>query len=109
MFKTNRLMLLVDEEGVLVHWNGKEITFLVEAWGAIDLLKELSQKINTNHSKPINFINIDMADIDICEEAWSLLYSVKQFTQIEELAFINKDWKQLEQLFLQRIEDDNEF
>ena len=50
-----------------------------------------------------------MADIDICEEAWSLLYSVKQFTQIEELAFINKDWKQLEQLFLQRIEDDNEF
>ena len=46
MFKTNRLMLLVDEEGVLVHWNGKEITFLVEAWGAIDLLKELSQKTN---------------------------------------------------------------
>ena len=107
MFKANRLMILSDEEGILVHWNGKEIAFIVECWDAIYVFEKIADKVSTN-AKPIKFINIDMGEIDICEEAWPLLYSVKQFTQPEESAFVNKEWDKLEKLLLQRIEDGEE-
>lgn len=107
MFKANRLMVLSDDEGVLVHWNGKEIAFMVECWDALYAFEKIVNKINID-TKPITYINIDMSEIDISEEAWPLLYSVKQFTQVEELAFVNKDWKALDALLIQRIEDGEE-
>ena len=107
MFKANRLMVLSDNEGVLVHWNGKEIAFITECWDVIYLLEKIANKVSIT-PKPITFINIDMCEIDISEEAWPLLYEVKQFTQAEELAFVNNDWDKLESLLLQRAEDNEE-
>ena len=61
-------MVLSDNEGVLVHWNGKEIAFITEYWDVIYLLEKIASKVSIT-PKPITFINIDMCEIDISEEA----------------------------------------
>ena len=106
MFNINRVMTLCDGNRIILHLNGKEIYRIEEITDTLDFLKELFQKVNkTLNGKPYELFNYWTYDIKINDEASKLLYSVQQFTQAEEKAFIEKDWETLNQLLLQRIED----
>lgn len=105
MFSTNRIMTIILEDCILVHLNGKEICLVSDTWDTTSCLDILVNKLNEVTKKSLRYIEIEAKDIDISEQAMPLLYDVKQFTQEEELAFMNADWDRLDQLLLQRIED----
>ena len=105
MFSVNRIMALTGQESISVHLNGKEICIIESDYDVIECLETLTEKLNEVPNKPLQFINEEIYDINISDEAFPLLFSVKQFTQEEEKAFINRDWNKLNELLLQRIED----
>ena len=106
MFSVNRVMVLYDNDRIILHLNGKEICRVYEIWDMVDSLKDLFQKINkTLNGKPYEFYSYCTEDMHISNETNDLLYSVQQFTQAEEKAFIEEDWETLEKLLIQRIED----
>lgn len=109
MFSKNRLMILHDEELILVYFNGIEVFTIYDSWDSIDAFKmviDIFNKLSPDcRKKDIKFLVVDTNDIDIDEDAKDLLYSVQQFTQEEERAFFTSDWKKLNELLLQRIED----
>jgi len=105
MFNVNRIMALAEQYSVLIHLNGKEIYVVESDYDVIECLKILTEKLNEVPNRPLQFISEDIYDINISEEAFPLLFSVKQFTQEEEKSFINRDWDRLNELLLQRIED----
>jgi len=106
MFNVNRIMVIYDDEYVVIHLNGKETDRLYEVWDTIDFFPSFFNRINhLNNGKSLKVYTYYVGDIDICQEAIPLLYSVQQFTQAEEKAFIEEDWKTLEKLLIQRIED----
>lgn len=111
MFTKNRIMIIHTDEMVLIHLNGREIACLYEVWDGIDAFAYFTNYLNKMpqecRQKDFNFISINKDDIDVAEEAETLLYDVKQFTQEEEKAFFTSDWKKLNELLLQRIEDGN--
>lgn len=108
MFNANRIMIIYDDDRLALHLNGKEIYRIYEAWDALDAFSLLCEKMNTNlNSKPYKFYHYYASDIEISDEARDLLYDVQQFTQAEEKAFIEADWNILNQLLLQRVEDDD--
>ena len=106
MFSVNRIIALYDDDRIILHLNGKEVCTIYEVWDVLDSLKDLFQKINkVLNGKPYSFYSYWTGDIYVSDEANDLLYSVQQFTQAEEKAFIEKDWETLDKLLLQRIED----
>lgn len=106
MFDVNRVMALYDDDRIILHLNGKEICTIYEVWDVLDELKTLFQKINkVLNGKPYEFFSYWTSDIRVSDEANDLLYSVQQFTQVEEKAFMEQDWETLDKLLLQRIED----
>lgn len=106
MFDVNRVMALYDDDRIVLHLNGKEICTLYEVWDAIDALRDLFHKINkVLNGKPYKFFGYWIDDIGVSDEATDLLYSVQQFTQVEEKAFMEEDWETLDKLLLKRIED----
>ena len=109
MFKKNRVMIIHDEEIILVHLNGKEITRIYDIWDSIDAIEDITKGINKLSDiikqREFIFICLEADNIDIEDKARDLLYSVQQFTQEEEKALFTKNWELLNQLLLQRIED----
>lgn len=109
MFNVNRLMTFVDDECIILHYNGKEIMTLSETWDVNAAFSFIADRINSGsfNTKHLEIIEVDILDVALSEEARPLLYSVQQFTQEEESAIMNENWKKLNELLLQRIEDGN--
>ena len=110
MFNKNSLMIFHDEVVILVHFNGTEVFTIYDSWDSIDAFEvvvDIFNKLSPDcRKKDIKFLVIDTNDIDIDEEAKDLLYSVQHFTQEEEKSLFTSNWKKLNELLLQRIEDD---
>lgn len=112
MFTKNRIMVFHDDETVMVHLNGQEIVGCIfDKWDSIYMLENLFEVINklpaAARQRDFTFVSIDADSVDVEDEARDLLYSVQQFTQEEEKALLTLDWKTLNKLLLQRIEDGN--
>ena len=112
MFTKNRIITFHDEEIVMVHLNGQEVVGCIfDKWDSINMLENLFKLINklptATKQREFTFTCIDVDNIDVEDEARDLLYSVQQFTQEEEKALLTSDWKTLNTLLLQRIEDGN--